>query len=627
MSMALHVRRLISLVLLGSLISSGLQHRSFAQDTTSPDVSGADAAVEELRLLATQCLLLRQERDYAKTLAACEEAIAAMPESAELQEEMGSDLNNESSAENSTNEEEFDGLTNEEEAASTAATVDPLNLWEARSYALFMLGRYAEAIASYEYILGETSQNSVALTYQCAALFHLDHNEAAIRKCEQALRVDGNWGTASPALAWYYRGQTFLKVGRLESSLDSFNRAVSGDINFLPAKAARCMAEIELSQFEYCRLEEVPEVYAQALAKQRDDYYLWYQQGLALEQLGEYESALISYQNATNLNPAHSLSLAHKCAVLNQLGNFEAALEACEAALAGDQNWGRTTVGYGWSQHSAALIGLEDYEAAIASTERALALNSDYPSAWNFQAVAFWNLGQYDQAETTVNQALTSYLKLEPIFEESFERQLAVYPIIFYRELALTSFNRGRINASQSNFRTAVEAYQTAININDRESDNYNLSSLVQSDLLSQIYGNFAVAQFQLGSFGIAVNSAVQAARLDTTAFTNWYNLGRISLAANQNIRSWCSYQQANALFPDQQDVLIGQGMALSKLGYTQLALEVFENILNLYPENALAQREYSKLMGANAPIASEQGTLEDGENIFLNCNNVLQPE
>jgi len=626
--MALHIRRLIPLVLLGSLISSGLQHRGFAQDTASPDASGADAAVEEFRLHATQCLLLRQERDYAKTLAACEEAIAAIPEGTESAEAIGNSPNNESSVgESTSDDEEADGLTDEEEAASTAATVDLLNLWEARSYALFKLGRYAEALASYEYILSETSQDSVSLTYQCAALFHLDQTEAAIRKCEQALQVDGNWGTVSPAVAWYYRGQAFLKMGRLESSLSSFNQAVSGDITFLPAKAARCIAEIELSQFLHCQLEEVPRIYEEVLAEHRDDYYLWYQQGLALEQLGEYESALISYQNATKLNPAHSLSLAHKCAVHNQLGNFEAALEACEAALDGDQNWGRTTAGYGWSHHSAALIGLEDYEAAIASTERALALNSDYPLAWNLQAVAYWNLGQSDQAEIAVNQARTSYLNLEPIFEESFARQLAVYPIIFYRELTLTSFNRGRIYASQSSFRTAVEAYQTAINLNTREGNNYNLSTLVQSDLLSQIYGNLAVAQFQLGNYRPAVNSAVEAARLDTTVFTNWYNLGRISLAANQNLRSWCSYQQANALVPDQQDVLIGQGMALSKLGYTQLALEVFETTLNLYPENALAQREYSKLMGANAPIALAQRTLEDGENVFLNCNNVLRPE
>ena len=42
--------------------------------------------------------------------------------------------------------------------------------------------------------------------YQCIAYTALDQNETALDICNDALRLDGDWGRRSPALAWRYRG-------------------------------------------------------------------------------------------------------------------------------------------------------------------------------------------------------------------------------------------------------------------------------------------------------------------------------------------------------------------------------------------------------------------------------------
>ncbi|MEL6780139.1 MAG: tetratricopeptide repeat protein, partial [Cyanobacteria bacterium J06597_16] len=283
------------------------------------------------------------------------------------------------------------------ETCETAISIRPrrknLELWFARSLALFQLGDYAEAIASFGKVVDTAPQDSISIAYQCASFHQLSQWEQAVETCEEALEIDGNWGTDSPAIAWYYRALALQSMGRLTTALSSYERALALTPDDLTIRAGRCALAAELDQGDRCTLAEAMVAYEQVLAETPDNATLWFQQGLALEQLGKYEQALASYEGAIAITPDDSLTLAHQCGVLNQIGEFEAALAACDAALAGNGHWDGLGPVFGWSQRSSAQLGLEAYELALASADRAISIDDSYPGGWNHRAVSLWHLG------------------------------------------------------------------------------------------------------------------------------------------------------------------------------------------------------------------------------------------
>ena len=66
--------------------------------------------------------------------------------------------------------------------------------------------------------------------------------------------------------------------------------------------------------------------------------YTWYNKGLALHALGEYNEALECFEKTLQLNPNYALAWASKVAVLSQSGIYDEALECFDKALEIDPN-------------------------------------------------------------------------------------------------------------------------------------------------------------------------------------------------------------------------------------------------------------------------------------------------
>ncbi|MGV0029385.1 tetratricopeptide repeat protein [Phormidesmis priestleyi] len=105
-----------------------------------------------------------------------------------------------------------------------------------------------------------------------------------------------------------------------------------------------------------------------------------------LEQIYQDARALTAYEKAVQLRPTESLALVNQCAVLNRLWRFQTALTACDSALKGNGLWGNSSSAYAWSQRSSALLGLKQYEDAVASAERAIALTPSNAEAYNYKS-------------------------------------------------------------------------------------------------------------------------------------------------------------------------------------------------------------------------------------------------
>jgi len=531
--------------------------------------------LEDFEFWSAQCLLLSQGDDPQKTLESCEQAILLEPND------------------------------------------DNLDLWASRSRALYDLGSYPEAIASFQQVLNNSPADSFALAYQCAAYRALSRHSEAVDTCEAALRENGNWGDRSPGFAWYHRGLALQQMGRLETALSSLQRATENQPENPEYLASLCALSADLGDYSLCNLRQAIVAYEQAIALQPGNATLWLHQGIALMQQESYEQALASFSRALALTPNHSLTLAHQCAVLNQLEDYEAALAACEAAFAGDQAWGRVGPAYGWVQQSSAQIGLGDYEAALASVDRALVLplpQTDpltvYPPAYNNRAVSLWHLGNLEAALSASDIAIALYQGNRDRFNERFVRDYPESPLDYYRGLITTHYNRGRILMSMGVYGEAIAAYDQALLLYQScqtppptaavESlclPQLQTMAVLNHEDLAAILTNQAIAYMEAGQLGNATRAAQQATSLAAQSFPAWYNQGLILMRVGRYQEALRAYTQAGQLVPDNVYVLTGQGISLSRLGCTQTALTLLEHVLNLAPGYPLAEQERLTLL------------------------------
>ena len=579
-----------------AILFSGAPFSIAQNQKTLTQNSTREFELEDFNFWAEQCLLLRDEREYDKALEACEKAITLQPN-----------------------------------RPNTA-------LWFARSDTLSQLGRYPEALSSLKRVVDAEPNNSLAIAQQCTILYQLGRSNDALDTCDQALQVDGNWGDRSPAFAWYYRGLVLRDLGRLETALGSFNRAQALDDSNPLITAGRCeiLAEMQSSDREQssCGLEQAIAAYERALTLTPGDVNLWIQQGLALEQQGAYERALTAYEQALQLSPKSSLVLARRCGVLNNLKNYAAALESCTSAFQGDERWGwqgasallrrcevlrqseKGTVlpdicsefpassgqprqygaAFAWNQQSIALAGLGRYQEALASADRAIAIDPYYASAWNSQAVSLWGLTKNQEALNAVNQSLKLYSLIDPLLSENFER---VYPeplLLFYRSRVTALFNQGRIYAAKGNYADAINSYRTAREMGTTRPISGVLP--VSDSIQAEIALNLGVAYLQVDNYSEALNETDRAIELmPSDPFPGFYNRALIEMKVRNYVRAIADYERADQLQPNNLQVVTGRAIAMeglarqcSSIATVTDVIAAYDRAIGLDPNATLAQ-------------------------------------
>jgi len=509
--------------------------------------------LKDFQFWYSQCLALSQEKQYTQALPACEQAISLKPKSRNIE------------------------------------------LWSARGDALYHVGKYVESLSSYNKVLTNAPKNSLAIATQCAALFQLDRYDDAVDTCEKALQINGNWGNTSPSFAWLYRGLALRKLGHLDTALDSYNRAGSRNDGFF-VKAEKCSLIAEMKPFNQekdCGLRDAVANYERAVSADASNPKIWIQQGLALEQTGFYDQALLSYDQALKLNPLTAFAEVRRCGVLNALEDYKTALESCDRALKSERQWDDFTSAYIWTQRSAALVGLGKSEDALTASDRALEIKPNYPPALTNKAVSLWQLKRYLQSRDVIKLAVKSYEEQSNI-HETFTRKYPDPPAILYRGWVLAKYNYGRIlnstifaaqptTISQA-YKDALDTakkYQQVLGLKPEETE--TLSSF-DKRILADINTNLAAVYIASNTDALTVTNI--AINLNPKSFTGWYNRG-LALAKNQQYSEALeAYQNAELLSPNNIYVLKAKGMALQNLATYGEAIEIFDKVLEVEPNN-----------------------------------------
>ncbi|MEO0457781.1 MAG: tetratricopeptide repeat protein, partial [Cyanobacteria bacterium P01_A01_bin.114] len=457
------------------------------------------------------------------------------------------------------------------------------------------------------------AQNSLALTYQCIAYTALDQNETALDICNDALRVDGDWGNRSPALAWRYRGNILEQAEQDEQALVAYERTLLLEPDDSLTLAYQCRAYVNLGQYEQAidacqsarsgnghwqpenpgfawyyegvalthleRYNPAIAAYDQSLEIDPNNAQTWTYQGLVLEKLNQFTEALTSYTRAVELAPTSSRALVGQCTMMNRLQQYEAADAACQQAIQGDGQWWSLGAAQAWNQRAHALAGQNKYEEALAAVNRAVGMQPDYAAAWNTQGVIFWYIGTLQQglydtqgASDTYQQAIVSVgkaLELEPNDSLAWAN-LGRY----YRTLAQLWNDFGALEPAAAHFQNALAAYDQALKLapNDTET-----------------WVNKSVVHWFLGDYIQSRDAANRAVALDPNLAVAWQTQGAALVALGDYESALISYQNALLRDDENADAWAGLGVVNLQLEDIEAGMAALKRALQLNPNQAVA--------------------------------------
>ena len=196
--------------------------------------------------------------------------------------------------------------------------------WCNKGLSLYELGRYEEAITSYDIAISFNPYCLQAWLNKGSSLAYLGRYEEAIIAYDHAISINLN----NNEDVWYSKGVALGNLGRYEESIICFDRVISMNPEYEAA-----WKDKGLSLYELGRYEEVIICSDRAISINPEYEGAWLNKGAALSGLGRYEEAIIAYDRVISINPEYERVWLNKGFSLTQLRRYEEAIIAYDMAL------------------------------------------------------------------------------------------------------------------------------------------------------------------------------------------------------------------------------------------------------------------------------------------------------
>ena len=251
-----------------------------------------------------------------------------------------------------------------------------------RGSVLIELGRYDEAVASFDKAIAIQPRYAAALVNRGIALGALHRHAEAVMSYDRALAI---WPDSIEALT--RRAVALLVLKRHAEAVASYDRALALKPDLADAHNNRATALIELKRYE-----EALASCDRALALDPDYVEAHYNRGAALNDLKRPREALASYERVLAINPDHVEALNNRGIALDEMGRHEEALTSYAQAMRLRPDYAEAL-----NNRGTALIELNRCTEAMASYDAALALSPDYVEChWN-RSLLLLRLGRFDE--------------------------------------------------------------------------------------------------------------------------------------------------------------------------------------------------------------------------------------
>lgn len=182
------------------------------------------------------------------------------------------------------------------------------------------------------------------------------------------------------------------------------------------------------------QFQEAIASFEQALHLRPDDSATYYQQALTLQAMGQPEAAIASFDQAIRCDPAHSAQIwRDRGDLLRGLGRYAKALESYEKTLAlNPEDYGAL------ASQGAMLAVLGRRRAALASCDRAMKLQPDAAEVWNSRGIVLMIAGRHRDALHHFDHALD----LQPDYDKAWCNRAITLLRLGREQEAATCFER-----------------------------------------------------------------------------------------------------------------------------------------------------------------------------------------
>jgi tetratricopeptide (TPR) repeat protein len=473
--------------------------------------------------------------------------------------------------------------------------------------------RYNESLEAFDRALQIDPKNPRTWDLKGLALSEMRRYNESLKAYDKAIEnIDGYQGelpanqTEYLSMLLFYKGTNLWQVGRIEESLDAFDRAVS--IN--PEEYDTWIMKGHLLAF-LGRYDESLQAFDRAAgidgSRPEMKASPWVLKGNALLVMGRCEEADETYKNVTELSfsdesAGHYLSNAWRGRgiALAKLGTYNESIEAFNRSIEFDSKEYPRNAPIAWVGIGNGLRDMGRYEEAIQAYDRAL----EYPQftsagighAWKGKGDALSRLGRGDDSIQAYDEAVKAYDEVIKAYDDApaLEKALSLtydpYPLdgeFWYdRGYALWSLDRDpEANSAFEKVRSL--GYRAPEHTSPTDSLSITNVTSLGTDEFNELYKN--------ESYQEALNAYEQVLKIDPQNASAWHYRGLALVGMGHGVEANQSIQKAiefldQRLQKDPEDIealwLKAEGMDL--LGRSEKALEAYGRVAELNSTHTL---------------------------------------
>ena len=299
----------------------------------------------------------------------------------------------------------------------------------------------------------------------------------------------------------------------------------------------------------------------------------WLDEGNRLYNSGNFQEALVAFENAIQIDPTFADGYEGKTSALCALGRYQEALTSVETALHLDPNYAAS-----YNDKGNILYEFKWYEDALGYYERALRLESDNIDAYLGRASTLCSLARYQEALAAYERAIELDVNCAVAYDGKAWtlRQLKRYPealafsekaIQFEPENATFVMGKGRALFRLARYEESLAWFDKALQLDPK---------------LAQIYDYKADTLYHMRRLNDALASYEKAFNLDPQLASSYEGKGNILFNFGRYPEALTAYDQAIKLEPDNGSFIQKRGDVLKILGRPEEAQQAYDKARQL---------------------------------------------